>query len=307
MLNTPVLLLIFNRPDPSLQLIREIKKVKPAKLYIAADGPRAHIEGEDLRCQETRNTVLNEIDWTCQIRTLFREENIGCGLGVSQAITWFLEQEEQGIILEDDCIPHQSFFHFCEELLERYRHDTRIMQISGTNFHKGWVNDPEYSYYFSEIGICWGWATWRRAWNLYDYHMQLYDEAENKGFLDTYPFFKYGKDNHVYEMIQRLKLTGALDTWDVQWNFAQYIHNGLAITPAQNLIKNVGFGEDATHTKSVSDIYKNEHSPSFTFPLKHPSFVCRDQRSDARYLRNFYSGRLMNRIKSKISKTLAFI
>jgi hypothetical protein len=170
--NTPVLFLIFNRPNTTEQVFEAIAKAKPRCLFVAADGPRTDKEGEAEKCQAVRD-IIKRVDWDCEVKTLFREQNLGCKEAVSSAITWFFEQVEEGIILEDDCLPSDSFFSFCAELLEKYRDDKRIMMISGDNFQDG-IQRGDASYYFSSVPWIWGWATWRRAWRLYDREMQTF-------------------------------------------------------------------------------------------------------------------------------------
>ncbi|HEY3387536.1 MAG TPA: hypothetical protein VGK46_13560, partial [Saprospiraceae bacterium] len=160
-LHTAVLLVIFNRPQTTRLVFEAIRKAKPPRLYVAADGPRIGVDSDIFNCREARE-IIKGVDWDCELKTYFREEDLGCGLGPSTAFSWFFEHEEEGIILEDDCLPSQNFFWFCEELLERYRHDNRIMHVGGNNFLNGWQKDNDYSYYFSRSGHIWGWATWRR-------------------------------------------------------------------------------------------------------------------------------------------------
>src|SRR4051812_29566436 len=180
-LHTPVLFVIFNRPETTRQVFEAIRTAKPSRLYIAADGPRKNKPGEDQKCQEARE-IVKAVDWDCEVKTLFSKENLNCGRGPATAFTWFFEHEEEGIILEDDCLPTQSFFRFCQELLERYRYDYRVMHIGGNNFLNGWQRDQDYSYYFSLSGHIWGWATWRRAWQMFDYKLSLYEKIKEKKY-----------------------------------------------------------------------------------------------------------------------------
>src|SRR5688572_20529443 len=182
-LNTPVLFLIFNRPAVTKQVFEAIREMRPTRLYIAADGPRPAIPNELDNCRKAREAAL-AVDWECQVKTLFRDKNLGCGRGPSTAITWFFEHETEGIILEDDCMPSPSFFSYCAELLARYRDDTRIMHIAGTNLEKPQQRDQEHSYHFSNFTYCWGWATWRRAWKFHDFDMKLYNEINKKNCLE---------------------------------------------------------------------------------------------------------------------------
>ena len=172
---TPVLFIIFNRVETTKRVFEAIRNVRPLKLYVAADGPRPGNDADKVNCDEVRK-IIDDVDWPCEIKTLFQDQNLNCGRAPSTAITWFFEHEEEGIILEDDCLPSTSFFRFCHELLAYYRHDNRVMHIGGNNFLEGWQKDPDYSYYFSRSGHIWGWATWRRAWQTFDFDMLLYEK-----------------------------------------------------------------------------------------------------------------------------------
>lgn len=254
MFETPILFLIFNRPDTTEKVFAEIKKQKPKYLFIAADGPRKDKEGELAKCELTRKVVLDHVDWKCEVKTLFRSENLGCGLAVSEAITWFFDNVEQGIILEDDCLPHPTFFNYCEILLNRYKGDNEIMTISGNNFQDG-IQRGDGSYYFSKYTHIWGWATWRRAWLQYDFYMEKWPNyLENKlwtkcnGNTEQYFYWK-----SVFEKTYK----GEINTWDYQLAFASWCENNLNILPNVNLVENIGFGADATHTKDGNNKFSN--------------------------------------------------
>ena len=169
--NTSILFLIFNRPEETKRVFESIKEAKPSKLYLASDGPRSHVIDEEKIVSEVKLNVLNAIDWDCEVKTLFREKNLGCKIAVSEAISWFFDHEDQGIILEDDCLPSQSFYRFCEELLNIYKNDLRIWHISGDNFQNGIARSEE-SYYYSKFSHVWGWATWKDRWQHYDVMMK---------------------------------------------------------------------------------------------------------------------------------------
>ncbi|MCX7984582.1 MAG: nucleotide-diphospho-sugar transferase [Bacteroidetes bacterium] len=242
---TPILFLIYNRPDTTLRVFEQLKKIKPRHLYIAADGPRPHKTGEADLCQQTRLLVLNNIDWECDLHTRFLVSNVGCKMAVSSALTWFFDHVNEGIILEDDCLPHISFFYFCQALLEYYRNDTRVMHIGGSNFQDGIIRSDG-SYYFSRLGHIWGWGTWKRAWKFYDVALSQYPFARtDKHFHSVFPtkrIERYWMRN--FELVYSNKR----DTWDYQWQFALFLNRGLAITPNVNLVSNIGFSENATHT-----------------------------------------------------------
>ena len=278
-LSAPILLLIFNRPDTTKRVFDAIRRARPSRLFVAADGPRDGRPDEKDRCAQTRKIVVQSVDWDCEVEQLFREKNLGCKKAVSSAIDWFFENVEEGIILEDDCLPSQSFFGYCQELLEYYRNDTRVMQICGSNLLKEW-DRSSYSYLFSNYGPIWGWASWRRAWEHYDVGMRLWPEIrENKFYLD----FCQSAEEANYRLDLYDKVYGwEVDTWDYQWGFAKMINNGLSITPRVNMVKNIGFGADATHCNNNSP-FANIEMHEITLPLSHPQYVLRDKRYDMNY------------------------
>ena len=283
-LTNPVLFLIFNRPDTTQRVFEAIRQAKPARLFVAADGPREDRPGEAEKCAQARSIIEN-VDWDCDVETLFREKNLGCKKAVSSAIDWFFTHVEEGIILEDDCLPSQSFFLYCQELLKRYRNDTRIMQICGSNFLKTNLDE---SYYFSKYGpygagllggepgntTMWIWRTgWLRAKSIhYDF---CFDEDEIRAREDIF--------DKVY--------AGDIDTWDYQWVFTKLIHNGLSITPKVNLISNIGFSEEATHTTNKGDERENLERKELEFPLVHPSFMVKNYEMDHKYFEVFLKRR----------------
>ena len=249
-LNTAVLFLVFNRIDTTKKVFEAIRQAKPPRLYIAADGARESKDEEE-KVNAVRDYVSSNIDWDCEIKTLFNEKNLGCKMAVSGAIDWFFDNEEMGIILEDDCLPSQSFFWFCEEMLAKYKDDMRVWHVAGNNFHFGWKRDEDYSYYFGGIyGSIWGWASWRTRWNHYDVEMKNYDEVKSKKYLENC----YDGSKAVKSRISNFEcIKNDFDTWDFQWVYTRWSNNGLTIVPIVNLVKNLGFGEDATHTTSQND------------------------------------------------------
>ncbi len=274
-LKTPVLFLVFNRPEPTQKVFEQIRLAKPQQLFIAADGPRAGKEGEAAKCEAVKQ-IVSQIDWECDVQTLFREENLGCKQAVSSAINWFFEQVEAGIILEDDCLPNQSFFSYAQTLLEKYRNDDRIMIISGDNFQAG-LKRGNASYYFSRYPHIWGWATWRRAWQKYDITMSGFPTFKNQNQIENL-FTSAAEQNfwmHNFEEVFQNKV----DTWDFQWVYAIYSHDGLCIMPNVNLISNIGFNHEATHTKT-GDVATANLPTSNIGELQHPEFVLRDVAAD---------------------------
>lgn len=267
-LDTPVLFLIFNRLDTTKQVFGEIRKAKPKKLFVAADGPRN--KEEKKKTDAVRKYVLDNIDWKCEVKTLFRKKNLGCGKAVSEAITWFFKNEEMGIILEDDCLPSQSFFPFCEELLKKYKNNEKIMQISGFNPVSNKIKAEE-SYFFSYTGGIWVWATWRRAWNKYDFNMKSFLEFKKLKSIEKFNFNAEMINNKLNNF--ELVYNGKIDTWDYQWVFTRLNYAGLSITPKKNLIKNIGFGEDSTHNSGNGARFLNLSLSEMNFPLNHPKGI----------------------------------
>lgn len=299
----PVLFLVFNRLDTTQKVFEAIRAARPARLYVAADGPRPSRPEEADKVRAVRDHIVDNIDWPCEVQTLFRENNLGCKQAVSQAITWFFEHEEFGIIIEDDCLPTPCFFEFCDELLPRFRDDLRVWQISGTNFDFGQQRDADYSYYYSYYGAIWGWATWRNRWQHYDVDMGGYEEIKRKGYLCDL----FGNPEEAQARMVRFDDIGQIDTWDFQWTYTRFINSGLAVMPSENLVVNLGFGDDATHTHTPEDIRAHMRTEALSFPLRHPPFVIRSKVSDDRYYQRFikpsraYLSRMLGRARQLLS------
>ena len=289
-LNTAVLFLVFNRLDTTKQVFEAIREAKPPRLYIAADGARESKSGEDEKVKEVREYILSHIDWKCEIETLFREQNYGCKMAVSGAIDWFFKNEEMGIILEDDCLPSQSFFWFCEELLERYKDDMRIGQISGDNFQKG-IKRGNADYYFSIYNHIWGWASWANRWKNYDVNLS---QIKNIKFIDE--IFRDKKDKQYWKDIFNTMKQQKIDTWDYQWTFCLWNKKQLTILPNVNLIENVGFGVDATHTIGESE-FANLKVHEMVI-VNHPTEILQD------YVADEFTSKLMFRKKNIILRII---
>jgi hypothetical protein len=302
MLNTPILFLVFNRLETTKQVFAQIRKVEPRQLFIGSDGTRTNKEGEADKVQAVRQYILENINWNCEVKTLFREENLGCGKAVSEAITWFFDHVEQGIILEDDTLPDLSFFPFCEELLEKYKDDKRFCQIGGNNFNI--TLSFSYSYFFTKYVSIWGWATWGRAWRNYDFDMKMMKEMPKDMF---YSFFPTQEAAYRYALLNDFAEKRNYDTWDYQWFFCNLLNNALTILPTQNLITNLGFGEDATHTTNPnSPHYKLKTNP-ITFPLQHPPYLIRSDYYENelnKHIRKPQKASFFQRIRQKISSIL---
>ena len=299
--STPILFLIFNRLDTTTQVFNEIRKVKPKKFYIACDGPRQYKEGELEKVQDIRYFILNSIDWECNVKTLFQNNNLGCKEAVSTAISWFFENEEMGIILEDDCLPSQDFFPFCEELLIKYKDDQRIGHIGGTNPIAECEKDN--SYYFSVYNRIWGWASWRRAWNLYDKEIKDWPIIKEKKILHNLLRSKQEIDFFTDTLEQCYQ--GKIDTWDYQWFLARLL-NSKAIIPNVNLISNIGFGEDATHTADANNPLANLKLGTLSFPLEHPKYVIQDVQKDSLWSKHLTKNRknIVRKISQYIKRLL---
>lgn len=277
-LKTPVLLIVFDRPDTTQRVFDTIRQAKPKQLFVAADGPRKGKDGEAEKCRSARE-IVKQVDWDCEVRTLFQEENLGIRLGVPTAINWFFENVEEGIILEHDCVPHSTFFRFCEELLTKYRDDERIMMISGMNALGKWKSDIQ-SYHFSYIPPIWGWASWRRAWDGYDVDVKLWGEPEVKNAIrnticDTEQFNFFGK------IFDRMYYDKNHTAWDCSWLFQRLLYSGLSVVPSVNLISYIGFVEGAAWNLDPASplvrLVVNLPLYSVSFPLQYPYGITNDR------------------------------
>ena len=299
LLQTPVLLVIFNRPETTSLVFEAIRKAKPPRLYIAADGPRRGVKGDVERCIETRK-VVQKVDWDCEVKTRFSDENLNCGVAPSSAFTWFFKNEEAGIILEDDCLPSQSFFWYCEELLQRFLNDKRVMHIGGNNFLNGWRKDNDYSYYFSRSGHIWGWATWRRAWKKFDYDIALFKKMMKDQYFNNF-FLNWPEKLYRLRKLKKTAiLKEAVNWWDYQWDFARYINSGLSIVPQVNLVKNIGFNEMATHTRNSNSRDAKLEANEIDLPLVHPPFMIWDKDSDKRYFKSFIKQTIISKLRYEL-------
>ncbi|MFM7855364.1 MAG: nucleotide-diphospho-sugar transferase [Flammeovirgaceae bacterium] len=271
-LKTPVLLIVFNRPDTTKRVFERIRAAQPKHLFVAADGPRN--ESDRSKCDAAR-AIVNEVDWDCEVTTRFLDTNQGCRRGVSSAINWFFEHVEEGIVLEDDCLPIDDFFRFAEDMLTLYRAVDRVMHINGSNFQYG-QHRRDGSYYFSRIPHIWGWATWRRAWKLYDLEMKDFpsflSQNQMKSFFSDQRFEKFW-------MFFFHRAYRESRTWDYQWVYTIMKHHGLAISPNENLVSNIGFGRNATFTKTKHPFLSNMDVYPLP-PTSHPQVMEVDHAAD---------------------------
>jgi hypothetical protein len=275
-MQTPVVFLVFNRPDTTQQVFDAIRQAKPPKLLVVADGPRATHPDDLEKCTAVR-AMIDTVDWDCEVLIDYAHANLGCKNRVSSGLDWVFEQVEEAIILEDDCLPDQSFFPFCEELLERYRDSKKIMAISGDNFQFG-RKRTKHSYYFSIYNHCWGWATWRRAWQHYDVKMEQWIKISQVKFLQNF-FPNFSAVKYWQNKFDQTHL-GKINTWDYQWTFACWYRNGFTILPEVNLVKNIGFDSTGTHTTNQFNPYANLETAPISFPLKHPPEIIQCQIAD---------------------------
>lgn len=294
---SPIAMMVFNRPEKTYKVFQEVKKVKPKKLFVIADGPR---NKNDLKkCEDTKN-IFNNIDWDCEVFKNFSNENMGCSKRGYTGFSWVFDNVKQAIFLEDDCLPNESFFEFCDDLLEKYENDNRVMLISGTNQMGKWEKGG-YSYHFSKFGGIWGWASWKRAWDFYEYDIKDWNDENLKRLLkNRLNIFQFISRKTIYDQITNKN--AEFSSWAYQWGFSRIIQSGLAISPSVNLITNIGAGADATNTKKKSKV-SNLKSYKMEFPLKHPPYMIADDEYDKK-IYNKLNGSNYRIIKNAISMNL---
>lgn len=302
-LTTPVVLIIFNRPDTTDRVFAEIAKAMPPKLLVVGDGPRAERDGEAIKVMETR-AIINKVDWPCEVITNYSDTNLGCKDRVSSGIDWVFEQVEEAIILEDDCLPHQSFFRYCQELLAIYREDTRIGMICGTN--NAHMVKHNTSYFYSRIPRIWGWASWRRVWRTYDVNFKGYTEVGYiHNLINSFSLLKEGE--HWVSVMEAVR-ANKINTWDAQVLHMAFTQSYLSIFPSGNLISNIGFRQDATHTRASDSEQANLKYYDIEFPLKHPTYFlpCYESDNINRMVDGIHTAFSVNLIK-KIKKMVNFL
>jgi hypothetical protein len=293
-LTAPVALLIFNRPQTTRRVFQEIRKARPPRLLIVADGPRLDRPHEAQLCRETR-AIIESVDWPCEVLTDYSEVNLGCRERVASGLDWVFSRVKESIILEDDCLPHPSFFRYCDELLTRYRDDRRVGTITGTNLQSGTVRGSA-SYYFSKYPCVWGWASWERAWVHYDASASVWPEFQSSGALRAWT---QTSERIYWERAFDGVYRRAIDTWDYQLALACWAQSMLSVVPNHNLISNIGFGADATHTTQVGAL-ANLPVNGLSFPLTHPRLMLADRGAD-----EFVAARVFNeRLRGKIRRYL---
>lgn len=271
-LRTPVVLLIFNRPRATRRVVEAVAAARPRTLFVVADGPRPDHPADAALCAEARR-VVEGIGGNLELVRDYSASNLGCGRRVASGITAVFEAVEEAIVLEDDCLPDPSFFGFCNDLLSRYRDDPRVMMISGTNDLIEW-RPRDQGYHYSRYGSVWGWASWRRSWKHFDHEMRSWSLPEMRQRLA-------GSFNDPEQAMHRSAICnrafrGEVDTWDYQWTYARLMHDGLAVVPSRNLVSNIGFDGNATHTAGRWDTAAR--IPRFTADtsLRPPPLVAAD-------------------------------
>ena len=297
-LETPVALFVFNRPAQTRDVFGAIARAKPTCLLVVADGARSGKPGEAEACQQVRE-IVSRVDWPCKVFTNFAESNLGCQERIISGLDWVFSLVEEAIILEDDCLPDLSFFPFCQELLERYRGDSRISYISGANLVEKYLK-TDASYFFSQIGGIWGWATWRSEWQRYDRHLQDWPELKREGMLseilDDPKAVAYW--TRIFDAMHEKR---GPNTWDYQWLYTGLKNNSVTAVSSVNLIANIGFGPGATHTVEADDRFILRATP-MEFPLKHPSSITPLRSVDRHRVQDMYSITVINRILRKLRR-----
>lgn len=282
--DTPVSLFVYNRPEKTRKVVRQVATVEPPTLLVVADGPQESTTDDAEKVSRTRAVIEDAVDWDCDLRREYAVENLGIYERFVTGLKWVFSQVSESIILEDDCVPAESFFRFCEKMLETYRDDERIMEITGYNVVGEWKSDIQ-DYHFSHYGSHWGWATWRRAWEWYDPEMTGWECPEIRARVrDT-----VGDESQAdyLEYLYNRVYQGEIDTWDYQWRFSKQINSALSIVPSRNLITNIGFDAEATHTDSIDSELGGTERYSLDFPIRENDFVA----VDSGYDDEFYNSR----------------
>jgi hypothetical protein len=277
-MKTPIAFFVFNRPDTTAKVFEAIRQARPTHLLLIADGARGNCIPDFDKCLSVR-LIIDNVDWPCEVSKNYADTNLGCKQRMLSGLNWVFEQVEEAIILEDDCLPHPSFFPFCEELLTKYRYDTRVGIISGQNSLLGYRRNTD-SYYFSQIPYIWGWATWRSRWEKYDFNMNHWPEARDGHWLQD--IFKENSVATSWQSTFDHNYAGFFNAWDYQLTFTSLMNNWLNPTANVNLVTNIGFGEGATNTSEAGSIFANLAAKEISFPLQHPQFMVPDRTSELR-------------------------
>lgn len=298
----PVVMTVFKRYDCTKQVFEQVRKVKPKKLYVIADGPRN--DEEKIKCDKVRS-IFNDIDWDCELVTRFSDENYGCAKNSYTGYKWVFSKEEAAIVLEDDCLPSISFFRYCDELLEKYKDDERVYQICGSNLN-GNYSPTGNSYLFHRFGCVWGWASWARVWKQYDFEMKKWEDPQVPYLLrKNIPLRQYIQKSLNYDYYHDNANTGKVSIWTIQYEFIWISQSGFCITPSRNLITNIGLGNDSTHTVKEDGLVGRQKY-EMDFPLKHPKTILCDIDFDDIMFKKVYYGNTFNRIRSFLKYLTVF-
>lgn len=300
----PVLFIIFNRTETERVVFNRIREYRPNKLYVAADGPRENREDDRKKCQEARDIIKN-VDWPCEVKTLFREKNVGCGMGVSSAITWFFEYEEYGAIIEDDVLPSVDFFTICEEALPKYRDEEKIMMI--TSFNPGSKLAESNKMGLTKYANIWAWAAWRRAWDKFDINMNEVSKRSLWDYIKWYGLI-LGIGMHHYKnfMLSSYKESGNWHAWDYQWSLSLFTNHAYSMAPYVNLTKNIGIGvgEGTHYSENDKDPYTNLQIGNIKTPLEYPQVIDIDKALYRQDIKEFIRMRKIG-LKKKLKHLLA--
>jgi hypothetical protein len=268
-MKSPILMIVFCRPETTEKVFESVRLAQPPRLYVASDAPRANKNGELDKCEQVLE-IFKKVDWPCDVKFFKQLKNAGCSKGPFDAITWFFENETEGIILEDDIVPILDFYRFCDEMLQRYRDDNRIQSISGWSyFYNGFPKKYSDSYYFSKITSSWGWATWRRVWGDTDLKLENVSRQTIKERLKSYNYPTKTIDFYLQKFKKIKKKYDSLSSWDYQFLFSMWNKDGFAIQPMYSLTRNIGIGDDATHNFN-SELPNYPTKP--IYPIKYPKF-----------------------------------
>lgn len=297
-LRVPVAMMVFNRPAHAARVLDAVRAARPARLLVVADGPRRSHPGEAERCAAVRG-LFDRVDWPCEVERAWADENLGCRRRLSTGLDWVFDRAEEAIVLEDDCLPDPTFFPYCEELLARYRDESRVMAVTGANF-QGRRRRGAGSYYFSRYMHVWGWASWRRAWRHYDVEMRTWPAFRDGGRLAAL----LGDARAASRWTEILDRThaGAIGTWDYQWLYAIWAQGGLVATPNVNLVTNIGGGDEATHTQG-SSLMGRARQP-LAFPLVHPGALAADEAADRFVQRKVFDPTVRARVGAVLQRLL---
>lgn len=305
-LRVPVVFNFFNREETATRVFESIRQAKPEKLYLVADGARSEKAGEEEKVQALRDKIESMIDWKCEVHKNYAEKNLGCKNRIVTGYNWVFEQEEMAILLEDDTLPLQSFYPYCQELLIRYKDDERIFLIAGNNLYQSYPIKESYA--FSRFPSTWGWGTWRRAWHCYDDSGETWEKMKERQAVEQFYGYKLGR---LYKEVLNWGFSGQIDTWDWQWEASRLWNYGIGIAPRCNMIQNIGFDSgEATHT--LGKCIYNFETQEMNFPLVHPDTVLPDVELDKGYLKHIVSVELEGRtfygkVKRRLKKIFGLI